>query len=90
MMRWHAALTPKSSQRREELDEVLRAAARGVDGEVLDVERPLRRLRHPGRVADGEADQRAALLEEQRVAEGEAVDDLDLLGEVEPPADAPR
>ena len=35
-------------------------------------------------MADREADHLAPLLEEQRVAEGEAVDDLDLLGEVDP------
>src|SRR5262249_20317982 len=55
----------------EELDEVLRAAPRRIDGEVLHIKRALGRFRHPGDVADGEAERRTVLLEQERVAEGE-------------------
>src|SRR5439155_1321035 len=50
-------------------------------------ERAGRRLADAGRVADREPDQIAPPLEQQRVSEGQAVDDLDLLRQIHAAAD---
>src|ERR1700737_3528581 len=67
---------------------VLGLALAAVDGQELHVGAAVRRLAVGRQVADREPDDLAALLEQERVAEGEPVDDLDLLGEIEPAPEA--
>jgi len=62
---------------------MLDALLGGIDGHVLHVQGTRGRLAHAGRVHDGEADEVASALQQQRVSEREAVDDLNFLGEIQ-------
>src|SRR5882724_9029326 len=78
----HAQLLTEPLDDRDELLEVLRLPLRRIDREELHVQGAGRSLADAVRVADREADDVAAALEQERVAERQAVDDLDLLREV--------
>src|SRR5712692_11319289 len=68
--------------RRQQGVEVLGLPVVRLYGEELDVDAAVGRLAHARHVHDGKADHIPPLFEEQGVAEGETVYDLDLLAEV--------
>src|SRR5712692_6585664 len=68
--------------RPEQRVQVLGLLLARIDGQELDVGAAVGRFAIGRQVANGEADDLAPLLEQERVAQGEAVDDLDFLAQV--------